>query len=648
MEAASADEFSPSLEEETPGPKASPPLVSIFPGVALDIPVVEEDPEIPIVEEDPAVSPGTRPTSPSLHSPDFSPPEESSPSPFVAAPSGMEVERALRPAPVFAEDSEEDWGTWSAGEKGPKRPRGPSESIPAPRVGLPSNISGGSLRPPVGGLSNEEQLLIRSLRFEAARRWEEAEATGFARANVAPSEPFPLLSHVHGVPPVETMWDSVSAALMIPGHLVRALGNPAVDIGAGPSGPPAMAAPLEWEPPTPVIREISKAAFPERPKVRPLMVEASTQTTEGQEEWQRWLDRTLQGKGLAEFGLCGRDFKFALELAEEHPNQPRARQAAWRDRRDQANYVSVIQYLFYAQRCYRSFRRTPEGYTGLVGGFSSRQLVRPTGCFALEERAAWDLLETALYKRMSNVRRRQEEKASRSEMRAAIRSSRAKAAPGPPRLPSSSASSSSSEDFAMGRGEIEALGRVKATPNFGDYQVWATMESMVGYSLAKMANYVPAPAGESGPAPKSPGAASSCAGSVAPGMVIASYFQLPRVPVPSANPPGNLAKDADIYKRHGVAPPPAVPPRSRLPTPPRAKEPPMASGVPATGQTGRERAFTLSSPSATPAAPSTAPLGQAYEDYEAAAEFSQFASQARQVIEEGRRLLGERPSSAPN
>ena len=227
MEAASGDEFSPSLEEEAPVSSASPPLVSIFPGNAT---------EVPIVEEDPAVSPGTRPTSPSLHTPDFSPPEES---PIPASPSpGMEVERVVpvRPTEISEEDSEEDWGTWSA-----KRQRGPSEpeGAPTPRVGLPSNISGGSLRPPVGGLTNEEQLLIRSMRFEAARRWAESEATGFVRPDVAPSEPLPLLSHIHGVPPVESMWDSVSAALTIPGHLVRSLGNPALDIGAGPSGPPA-------------------------------------------------------------------------------------------------------------------------------------------------------------------------------------------------------------------------------------------------------------------------------------------------------------------------------------------------------------------------------------------------------------------------
>ncbi|CAE6947380.1 amtB [Symbiodinium sp. CCMP2592] len=542
MEGTSGDEFTPSVEEP-------PPVVPIFPDGA---------PDIPIVEDDPAVSPGPRPRSPSLPSANYSLPEES---PIPASPSPARITSSSGTIPEVAPST--PWG------------------IGANR---------GSLRPPVGGPTNEEQLIIRSLRFEAERRWRESAAAGFISPRVDPSEPLPLLSHVLGVPPVSSMWDSISAAVTVPGHVVRALGDPAVDIGAGPIGTPGLAAPSEWEPPTPVIRQVSTARYPEKEAVRPLMVDASVQTQSGLDDWERWLDRTLQGKSLEEFGLCGRDLKFALELLDQHPPPPRSAKAAWKSRHAQADPC-------------------------------------PRGVFPLEVSCAWKVLEAALYKHMSEVHRKQEEKASRAEMRAAIRSSQPKVAPGPPKLPSSSASSSS-EELELQRGELEALGRVKGTKESFDRQVWATMESMVGFSLAGMANYVPAPAGEGGPAPKSPGAASSS--SLAPGQLVANHFHLPMVP-----PPVNLAKNAEILKELGVPTPPAVPPRSRLPTPPRAKEVPSAAAPVATGQTSKERAFTLSSP--------TAPVEHSYEATAEGAQFSEVASQACQVIEEGQRLLEEPP-----
>ena len=197
-----------------------------------------------------------------------------------------------------------------------------------------------------------------------------------------------------------------------------------------------------------------------------------------------------------------------------------------------------------------------------------------------------------------------------------------------------------------------------------DGRMWRSLEDMVGYSLKDWRESSntglaadPEPASSEGPAaisvppsPKSPGA-ESMAPSVAPGMVIADIFNLPRVPSPS------------VFRAYGVQAPPPVPKRSRLPTPPRApgegasaasSVPPTATGPPmasapstATGQTEREKSFKLPAPSPTP--PSTSSPSVPAETYESLTEnafpdFQTVAAGAREAIRSGREALDEESS----
>ena len=207
----------------------------------------------------------------------------------------------------------------------------------------------------------------------------------------------------------------------------------------------------------------------------------------------------------------------------------------------------------------------------------------PANVWEKEVTQAWKILEASVVFRMAGVKKRADEKKARREGRASLRSATAKAAAsGSARLPSTSASSSEEEACTL-QLEVEAMNHVVGVP---DGRMWKSLEDMVGYSLKEWRESsntgLPAdtePASSEGPAaisvppsPKSPGA-ESVAPSVAPGMVIADVFNLPRVPSPS------------VFRAYGVQAPPPVPKRSRLPTPPRAPGDgaSAASSVPPTG-----------------------------------------------------------------
>eukprot|EP00439_Symbiodinium_sp_Y106_P037974 s4624_g4.t1 len=106
------------------------------------------------------------------------------------------------------------------------RSAGAASGSEAPAYGIPGNIPAGSLSPPRGRVVLS-RTGIRALKAEADRRWKEAEEVGIGPFPHPVNEPRPLLSHFYGIPEnVADMWDSVSAAVNIPGHLLRALGNP--------------------------------------------------------------------------------------------------------------------------------------------------------------------------------------------------------------------------------------------------------------------------------------------------------------------------------------------------------------------------------------------------------------------------------------
>ena len=428
-------------------------------------------------------------------------------------------------------------------------------------------------------------------------------------------------------------------------------------------GPPGIPRPSEFGHPTPPLAKAT-AAFPEVPEEpfrKPLMVEAATQTTEGETAWNQWLAKARVGKGLAEHGLRTSDFEVSKHIAECMPPLSAARESRLRDRRNHPDRMAVMLYIIHAESSYLSYRRAPRGYSDLLGGLEAKMLQPPANVWEKEVAQAWKILEASVVFRMAGVKKRADEKKARREGRASLRSATAKAAAlGSARLPSTSASSSEEEACTL-QLEVEAMNHVVGVQ---DGRMWRSLEDMVGYSLKDWRESSntglaadPEPASSEGPAaisvppsPKSPGA-ESMAPSVAPGMVIADVFNLPRVPSPS------------VFRAYGVQAPPPVPKRSRLPTPPRApgegasaasSVPPTATGPPmasapstATGQTEREKSFKLPAPSPTP--PSTSSLSVPAETYESLTEnafpdFQTVAAGAREAIRSGREALDEESS----
>ena len=371
---------------------------------------------------------------------------------------------------------------------------------------------------------------------------------------------------------------------------------------------------------------------------------------------------------IAEHGLRTSDFEVSKRIAECMPPLSAARESRLRDRRNRPDSMAVMLYIINAESSYLSYRRAPRGYSDLLGGLEAKMLQPPANVWEKEVTQAWKILEASVVFRMAGVKKRADEKKARREGRASIRSATAKAAAsGSARLPSSSASSSEEEacNFLL---ETEAMNHVIGVQ---DGRMWKFLEDMVGYPLKDWRESSntglaadPEPASSEGPAgisvppsPKSPGA-ESMAQSVAPGMVIADVFNLPRVPSPS------------VFRAYGVQAPPPVPKRSRLPTPPRAPgdgvstassvpptatAPPMASAPStATGQTEREKSFKLPAPSPTPpstsspSVPAVDPTATR-ETYESLTEnafpdFQAVAAGAREAIRSGREVLGEESS----
>ena len=217
-----------------------------------------------------------RGASPVLESPAFSPEDGFGPDALNAqprsnppAPPSAPPQPVPSPTPGVDPSPEEgdDWGPEWPGEAPSKRLRsaGAASGSEAPAYGIPGNVPPGSLSPPLGGLSFQEQLWIRAMTAEADRRWKEAEEVGLVRGPLPGNEPRPLLSHFFGTPEnVADMWDSVSAAVNIPGHLLRALGSPSGLSGVA-IGPPGIPLPSEFGDPTPPLAKAT-AAFPEVPE----------------------------------------------------------------------------------------------------------------------------------------------------------------------------------------------------------------------------------------------------------------------------------------------------------------------------------------------------------------------------------------------
>ncbi|CAE7672294.1 unnamed protein product [Symbiodinium sp. CCMP2592] len=522
MDGASGDEFTPSVALSSPG------------------------------------SPGNPPTPPALESPSFELPGVEPPGGGPSSPV------AVYPSPVVTEaaeesDGEESWGTQWPNPSKRLRAGGPSEvegPVP-PRAGIPANISPGSLSPPFGAVQMDvgTQLLLRALRLEAGRRWEHAETLGLAKVS------------------------SVALAL---GHALRALCSPAATM-LGPIGLPDLEHPAAWLPATPVIPVT--AAYPEEPvrASRPKMVESESQCIIGQQEWEVWLGRCLEGKSLAEYGLHMVDLEFAVRVTELL-EAPRAARAAWKRRFQEPNPVSMLHYIFHCRAVLQTYLATPAGYKGLVGGRSSLLVKVPQSVTSLELKTAWAFLDSGIYLRVARYYRRKREEERLHEARESMRAARAKSAAIPQGgVVDTTSSSSDEESLLLGEGELTALNRAQGQEDLSDLAIWRTLEELTGQRLSQLDGYVgaadegnqPAEAGQ--PAPPSP------ASSMPPGELVATAFNLPRVSAPTL-PEGMQRED---YRRHGVNIPPSVPKRSRLPTPPRAMS--AAASGSATGEASPRR-----------------------------------------------------------
>ena len=574
------------------------------------------------------------------------------------------VQDATGAVPDLASPAEtEDLDSW-----GPQWPGdGPSSkkfrvSPGIPRQGIPSNVAAGSVVPGATALnlSVGEQLLIRALREESERRWREVvQIGGLAPPSHEAEEPRPLLSHYYGVPPVEQMYDSV-AMLGVPGFLLRTLSNPAgllagnvgVGGGHGTTGQERLPFPSEMAEETPPIRQISSAPFPEPrevPKVeKPLGIDQSTQTQEDQDRWNLWLHRCLVGKGLTEYGVTQADLTLAKDLVTKMDLPSQRRDKRWKQRQQQADPLSVLLYLQTAERCLLSYTRSPTGYAGLIGGMPSRQLETPQGVFQLEVRKAWDLIECSVFVRMGALQQKANERRARQRARSSIRAASAKSGP-QPRLPSSSASSSSSGEenvSSYAPAEREAFGRLSTMRASGG-KLWQTVEQLLGFAPGTLDHSVERAApqeastasgsveraapqeasaasgsvGSGAQAVMDPPSPTSMAASLAPGEAIASTFGLPRV-----------SAVMDRFQLAGVPAPPDVPARRRLLTPPRAP--------PNVGQTEEERSFVLPSPVAGLSGSSAVPPASQEHSYEAIVE------SANKSIQEAQRLLEEQAEDA--
>ncbi|CAE7235648.1 unnamed protein product [Symbiodinium sp. CCMP2592] len=634
MSAMSGDEFTPSLAVSSPGSPGKPPTPPALESPSFELPGVEPPgggPSSPVAIYPLAVVTEAA-ESPLLADSAGGPSQaEAAGSPFRvnAAGSPVEEDTARSPlkadvaeSPLFSEsEGEESWGpSWPNPSKRlragvPSEVEGPTP----PRVGIPANILPGSLSPPFGALQMDvgTQLLLRALRLEAGRRWEAAETLGIAKVSVDSTEPVPLLSHLAG-PPVnmDDACDAPSLAFSAPGHALRALCSPTATM-LGPIGLPDLEHPAAWLPATPVIPVT--AAYPEESLrvSRPKMVESEAQCIIGQQEWEVWLGRCLEGKSLAEYGLHMEDVGFAVRVTELL-EAPRGARTAWKRRFQEPDAVSILHYLFHCRSVLQTYLATPAGYRGLVGARSSLLVKVPKSVTSIELKAAWAYLDSGIYLRVARYYRRKREQERLHEARESMRAASAKSAATPQGsrmegvgVVDTSSSSSDEESLLLGEGEVMALNRAQSQEDLSDIAIWRTLEELTGQRLSQLEGFVgaeagnPPPEGESapGPAPSSPAPSS-----VAPGQLVAATSGLPRVAAPTL-PKGMQRED---FQRHGVNIPPSVPPRSRLPTPPRALS------APATGQTAQERAFVLSPPSFS---------------------HSQVTAQARQILEEGQRLL---------
>ncbi|CAE7831626.1 unnamed protein product [Symbiodinium sp. CCMP2592] len=610
MDGASGDEFTPSVALSSPGSPGKPPTPPALESPSFELPGVEPPgggPSSPVaVYPSPVVTEAAE--SPLLAD------SADGPSQADVAGSPVEENTARSPpkadiaeSPLFSEsEGEESWGhQWPNPSKRlragvPSEVEGPTP----PRVGIPANISPGSLSPPFGALQMDvgTQLLLRALRLEAGRRWEHAETLGLAKVSVDSTEPIPLLSHLAGIPAnMNDAYDAPSLAFCAPGHALRALCSPTATM-LGPIGLPDLEHPAAWLPATPVIPVT--AAYPEEPLrvSRPKMVESEAQCIIGQQEWEVWLGRRLEGKSLAEYGLHMEDVVFAVRVTELL-EAPRAARAAWKRRFQEPNPVSMLHYLFHCRAVLQTYLATPAGYRGLVGARSSLLVKVPQSVTSLELKTAWAYLDSGIYLRVARYYRRKREEERLHEARESMRAARAKSAA----MPQGSTMEGGVVDTSSSR-EVTALNRAQGQEDLSDIAIWRTLEELTGQRLSQLDGFVgadegnqPAEAGQ--PAPPSPAPSS-----VPPGELVATAFNLPRVSAPML-PEGMQRED---YQRHGVNIPPSVPPRSRLPTPPRALS------ASATGQTAQERAFVLSPPSFS---------------------HSQVTAQARQILEEGQRLL---------
>ena len=607
--------------------------------------------------------PGTPATPPpSMPSPG---PERFSPSPVAEG----RPEGEIAAASAQAEQAEDEaWGQWqaapdtssaaqpqdapSASASGSQPVGVEDRELKRPRKGIPSGSRVQLSAVPLPGEA-EESLLRQVFMREQERRIQEAASLG-VHLRAEPGEPLPLLSHVHGRPSIEGMYDSLSYAMTDRGFLTR------VSLGAGPryvpggssgiTGQGRLDRPEEFLEETPYMPpRLPSYPEPEQPRQQKLMIDAATITENALEEWSAWLLAARQGRSLREWGILASDIKVAIQYLSESPPEGAAstRGGRWSNtgragRKKQQEYptaVGVLAYLQKALKCVDCFDKAPTGYNSLLLGPAALCLERPQSASAADEGEAWKYLAASVAVRVQRLLDKKRVKNRVVTEMTAVYLQTAKSAPRPrpivrsPTTPAESGDSSSDsseisgvsgESLLEGDGVAEAIGSIRSCQDKGE-SLWTPGVVCRLFGTPELPHKVFPEAAkamaEQGKA-IDPGAAAASTAAVVPptpGTEPKSPHSLPSVIFR----PGRLIEKTLMIKAadgSSVPAPPSIPPRHPLPQPPPAPSS-QSSPVPNLGQTRAEREFVLPKPPPVGASSSEAQ----FEDYESVVEAARAA-----------------------
>ena len=163
------------------------------------------------------------------------------------------------------------------------------------------------------------------------------------------------------------------------------------------------------------------------------------QTQEGQQQWDSWLSRALQGKGLFLHGLRPIDVEKSIDLLQRTMDVPPGG-TRWSNRAR----TGETPYRYFRIRSAPSvLSLRTSGYRDLLATLQEKQLEAPKSVWHSEIKRAWVYLEAGLLLRTNAPVAHAVMKARRKSLRAALGAQSAKSKPMP--RPASTEESSSSE-----------------------------------------------------------------------------------------------------------------------------------------------------------------------------------------------------------